>query len=96
MLDLRPGQPLVESLGDRATEAGEAAAILKGVDPVTFVTVGTRVNPPDRPPGMSVFNVFFDSPAKRPYEQFRSTLDLRKVRVTGKSRPVGRPSRSAT
>ena len=83
VIDLRPGKPLIESLGIARTATGEADAILKGLDPVTFVTVGTRVNPPDRPPGMSVFNVFFDSPAKRPYEQFRSTLDLREVRVTG-------------
>ncbi|MCA1684506.1 MAG: hypothetical protein LC745_00675 [Planctomycetia bacterium] len=84
VIDLRPGRPLVESMGVAGTPSGEPAAVLKGVDPVTFVTVGTRVNPPDRPPGMSVFNVFFDSPAKRPHEQFRSTLDLRQVRVTGR------------
>src|SRR5262249_41849547 len=46
------------------------------------VTVGTRENPPGRPPGMSVFNVFFDSPAKRPHQAYRSRLDLQQVRVT--------------
>ncbi len=35
---------------------------------------------------MSVFNVFFDSPAKRPFQTFRSQLDLKRVRVTSKGR----------
>jgi hypothetical protein len=80
VLDLRPGAPLVESLGISAEGSGEAI-LLKGVDPVTFLSVGSRENPPGRPPGMSVFNVFFDSPAKRPFQQYRSTLDLRSARV---------------
>jgi hypothetical protein len=85
VIDLRPGKPLFASLGVAGSATGEAAEVLAGVDPVTFVTVGSRVNPPDRPPGMSVFNVFFDSPAKRPYGQFRSALDLNRVSVRGKS-----------
>ncbi len=42
---------------------------------MTAVTVGSRVGTNDRPPGMSPFNTFFDSPAKRPYEEPRAQLD---------------------
>ncbi len=79
VIDLRPGKPLIESLGIGSEP------IVKDVDPVTFITVGSRVNPPDRPPGMSVFNVFFDSPAKRPYQQHRAALALKSARVEGRN-----------
>jgi hypothetical protein len=75
-LDLRPGRPLIEALG-----IGEAT-VLDGVDPAFDVTVGTRVAPPGRPPSMSVFNTFFDAPAKRPHQSYRSKLDLKRVKVT--------------
>ena len=84
-LNLRPGTPLIAALGVAQGTKLDGGEILKDVDPVVFMTVGSRVNPPDRPPTMSIFNVFFDSPAKRPSQQFRSKLDLRKIRVT--SRP---------
>src|SRR5262245_61564206 len=59
ILDTRPGRPLFRSIGLRDGESGaDVKAILKDVHPVTFLTVGTRSSPPDRPPGMSVFNVF--------------------------------------
>ncbi len=31
---------------------------------------------------MSVFNVFFDTPANRPFQAYRSKLELKRVRVT--------------
>jgi hypothetical protein len=91
VLDFRPGKPLLASLAivpaaGGASDRKSPAPLLAGVDPVTFVTVGTRVNPPGRPPGMSVFNVFFDSPATRPHQAYRSRLDLEKVRVTSRGR----------
>jgi hypothetical protein len=89
VMDFRPGAPVVASMGIAASSAGEAKALLKEVDPVWFVTVGSRENPPGRPPSMSVFNVFFDSPATRAHGTFRSKLDLKTVRVA--SRP-GRAS----
>src|SRR5947209_1825849 len=70
VLDLRPGQPLIRSLGI------SPSAALKNADPATFLLVGTREAPEGRPPGMSVFNVFFDSPARRPFQAYRSRLDL--------------------
>lgn len=76
VLDLRPGQPLIRSMGVFPVASVQAA------DPVTFLLVGTREAPSGRPPGMSVFNVFFDAPAKRPFQSYRSKLDLKRVRVT--------------
>ncbi len=82
VLDLKPGAPLIASMG-LADEKGEEVAILKAVDPVTSVTVGSRVGTNDRPPGMSPFNTFFDSPAKRRYEEQQARLTLEHARVTG-------------
>ena len=82
VLDLHGGEPLIQSLG-LVNEASKEPTTLKGVDPEWFLTVGTRETPAGRPPGMSEFNVFFDSPAKRPFRQYRSTLDLKTARVEG-------------
>lgn len=83
-LNLRRGEPLIQNLGIiNAALGGRRSAILAEVDPVTFVTVGTRVAPRGRPPGMSPFNVFFDSPAKRPSQTYQAKLNLRSVKVTG-------------
>ena len=79
-LDLRPGHPLIRWMGVVPN------LTLQYADPVTFLLVGSRESPSDRPPGMSVFNVFFDNPAKRPFQMFRSKLDLKRVRVTSLGR----------
>src|SRR5438132_3798254 len=68
-LDLRPGQPLIESLGIAASPS-KSTVLLRAVEPLVFVTVGTRQAPPGRPPQMSPFNTFFDKPAKRPHQSF--------------------------
>ncbi|AGA27112.1 CehA/McbA family metallohydrolase domain-containing protein [Singulisphaera acidiphila] len=82
LLDTRPGRPLLASIGIVVDDEKPAlATLLKDVDPVTFVTVGSRMSPPDRPPGMSLFNVFFDNPAKRPFQSYRAQLDLKRIRV---------------
>jgi hypothetical protein len=80
VLDLRPGRPLIRSLGI------SPSATFQEVDPVTFLLVGTREGPTGRPPEMSVFNVFFDSPARRPFQACKSNLDLKRVRVTSRGR----------
>jgi hypothetical protein len=80
-LDLRPEQPLIRSMGLGAKNGDSAKALIENADPVTFLLVGSRQAPPDRPPGMSVFNVFFDTPATRPFESYRSQLELKRVRV---------------
>jgi len=84
VLDLRPGQPLIRSMGITAGGGENVRLLLEEIDPETFLLVGSRQAPADRPPGMSVFNVFFDSPAKRPYQAYRSRLDLKGVRVTSR------------
>jgi hypothetical protein len=80
-LDLRPKQPLIQSLGI-ASGAAEAAVLLRGVEPLVFLTVGTRQAPAGRPPQMSLFNTFFDKPASRPHQSFVGHLNLRRARVT--------------
>lgn len=85
-LDVRPGKPLVEGLGlSRPGAETRGEALWKGLDPVFFLTVGTRESPPDRPPGMSVFNVFFDSPAGRPLQRYQATLKPSRVVVSGRA-----------
>jgi hypothetical protein len=81
VLDLRDGQPLIETMGIAARQGEASRRILQDVDPITFVVVGERRAPIGRPPDMSVFNVFFDSPAQRPFQTYRSRLDLKRARV---------------
>src|SRR5262245_27277972 len=49
-LDLSEGKPLLESMGLAASATGEVTRLLAGVEPVTYLTVGTRKAPPGRPP----------------------------------------------
>jgi len=84
ILDLAAGRPLIRSLGIAGKDARDARILLEEADPTTFLLVGSRQAPADRPPGMSVFNVFFDSPANRPFQAFQSRLDLKRVRVSSK------------
>jgi hypothetical protein len=84
-LDLRSRQPLIESLGI-ASGVSESDTLVRGVEPLVFLTVGTRQAPPNRPPHMSIFNVFFDKPAKRPYPSFLGRLDLQHARVSSEGR----------
>ena len=63
--------PLVRRIEVVETRSGRATTLLQEVNPEVDLTVGSRVNPPPTPPGMSVFNVFFDSPAQRPHQTYR-------------------------
>lgn len=88
-VDLRPGRPLIHRMG--AAESGPAGAAtttttLENADPVTFLLVGSREAPSGRPPGMSAFNVFFDAPAKRPFQKYLAKLNLKRVRVASQGR----------
>ncbi len=85
-LDLRRGQPLFGRLEIVEDASGKAVTLAEGVEPSTFVVVGSRENPPPTPPGMSVFNVFFDNPAKRPHRAFASTFEGKTVRVLARGR----------
>ncbi len=88
VVDLRPDHPRFRSIG--TVRSGSHAEVAVGVEPAVWVTVGSRENPPGRPPGMSVFNVFFDNPASRPHRSFASKLDLTSasVRSDGKRATV--------
>ncbi len=85
-LDLGAGRPLVASVAVAGKDSTEFRRVLEGADPVFFLLVGSRQAPEGRPPSMSVFNVFFDSPANRPYDSYRLSLDLKRVRVASTGR----------
>lgn len=85
---LRAGSPLIESLGVSAGPTADRAPILSDADPAVFLTVGSREQGRNRPPQMSVFNEFFDNPAKRPSVQHAGKLDLRSAKVEGRGRRV--------
>jgi hypothetical protein len=81
VIDLREGKPLFEALA--VAKRGQMfRPVLESVDPVIFVVVGERRAPEGRPPGMSIFNVFFDSPANRRFQSHRSSLQLEQVRAS--------------
>jgi hypothetical protein len=80
-LDLRPGRPRIEGLGIAASLSEAAEPLLQGVEPLAFLTVGTREAPSGRPPGMSIWNMFFDNPGKRPHPTYLGTFELRRARV---------------
>ncbi len=86
VLDLRSGHPLIRTMSIVHRPPEMVVPILENADPVTYLLVGSREAPAGRPPGMSVFNVFFDSPARRPFQTFRSKLEVKRVRVSNKGR----------
>src|SRR5262249_48302992 len=57
VLDLRPGRPLIRSMGIVPKSGERLRPIFSDVDPVAFLVVGTRQAPGYRPPEMSIFNV---------------------------------------
>jgi hypothetical protein len=85
-LDLRPGQPLFRTIGLRSHPGAENRTLIKEADPVTFLLVGTREAPGGRPPGMSVFNTFFDAPANRPFQTYQSRLDKKRIRIASQAK----------
>ncbi len=72
---------LIESI--ERLEPGKESTVVRGMDPVYRMTVGTRQAPSGRPPEMSIWNTFFDKPASRPHASHVSRLDVKSVRVTG-------------
>ena len=83
-LRLRPGKPLIEGWGATSPEAHERVATIADADPFARVTVGTRQAGKNRPPAMSPFNVFFDSPHTRPSQDHDSTFALKSMALDGK------------
>lgn len=81
VIDLRAGEPLFNRLS-----VGRLGTVLRDVDPAVFLVVGERKAPKGRPPQMSEFNVFFDSPANRPFQTYRSRLEMKRARVVSQGR----------
>jgi len=84
-LDLDPGRPLIRSL-DVVTKGPDGEVrktLLKDADPTIFMTVGSRAGTEKRPPSMSPFNTFFDSPAQRPHETYRASFKKKKYGTSG-------------
>jgi hypothetical protein len=84
-IDLRPSQPRLERLEVSSQAQGDFATLLGGCDPAYFFTVGTREVPPGKPPDQT-WAVFFDSPASRKHEVFRSSLELTQAGVRSSGR----------
>lgn len=83
--DLRAGRPLISRIELTRGQTPGRVTVARDADPIYRITVGTRENPPDRPPTMSLFNVFFDSPAKRPHETHTAVVKPTTARVVGKN-----------
>src|SRR5687768_159447 len=81
-IDLSSGGPIIKQMLVRHAN-GTIAEVLSGVDPVWFLTVGSRRLAEDRPPDQQ-WQVFFDNPHQRPHEVFTSQLNFTKAAVTGK------------
>jgi hypothetical protein len=83
ILDLVAGRPLIAAIGV-AGKSGEFRSLLEAAEPTFFLLVSSRQAPEGRPPDMSVFNVFFDSPGNRPFDSYRLKFALNRVRVASK------------
>jgi hypothetical protein len=81
VIDLDGDKPLIESLG-LSNDDGRFETLLANVDPVVFLTVGSRRTPGGKPDEQK-WQVFFDKPANRPHETFASQLELERVTVAG-------------
>ncbi len=81
-LDLRQNERMLfERIEIVDDPTGKASLLAEKVIPATYLVVGSRENPPPTPPEMSVFNVFFDNPAKRPFETYSSMIQSKTFRI---------------
>jgi hypothetical protein len=80
VLDLGAGQPLIEEIGIAAAAGAQATPIMRKVNPVTLLTVGSRDL------SKQGWNVFFDNPPRRPHETFLAVLAAKKVAVRSQGR----------
>src|SRR5262245_58687663 len=80
VLHLKAGEPLIEELGIARAADRPAVPLLRAVNPVTFLTVGSRDL------SKQGWNAFFDNPPRRPHETFRAVLATKKVRVHSQGR----------
>ena len=71
-------KPLIESLG-LAAKGQPSTVVMKALNPVTLLTVGSRDS--KNPQG---WGAFFDNTPRRPYQMFLVTLGKRRVQTTNK------------
>lgn len=76
IFNLESTKPLIESLGI-ATQGQTATVVVKALNPVTLLTVGSRDS--KNPQG---WGAFFDKVPTRPYETFLVALGQRRVQTT--------------
>jgi hypothetical protein len=88
VINLDPDRPRFTSVGVGEAIDGPWKEILRNQSPALFLTVGTREATGDRPPGMSVFNTFFDNPYKRDYALARAVETLKTAEVKSHGRSV--------
>jgi hypothetical protein len=74
-LRFQGNEPLIEELGSATTADGPSIPILRELNPVTFLTVGSRNL------AAQGWNAFFDNPPRRPHETFLATLVTKSVIV---------------
>jgi hypothetical protein len=80
ILQLRTNQPLIDELGIAQTAGGLATPLLEKVNPVTWLTVGTRDLT------QQGWNVFFDNPPRRPHQTWIAKLQPKHVHVRSQGR----------
>jgi hypothetical protein len=85
VLRFKSGEALLERMSMLAAGAERADSLLERVDPVVWLTVGSRKTPPGKPPDRP-WLVFFDKPADRPHDTYRSQLNLKRARVSSRGR----------
>ena len=88
VVNLDPEKPRFSSIGVGETIGGPWKDVLRDQTPALFLTVGTRQAPGNRPPGMSVFNTFFDNPHKREHASVKGMASLASVKVASEGRSV--------
>lgn len=79
-IDLSSGGPIFKQMLVRQAN-GTIGECLAGVDPVWFLTVGSRKLVEERPAGEQ-WQVFFDNPHQRPHEVFPSKLEFTKASLS--------------
>jgi hypothetical protein len=80
VVQLRPKEPLIEELGTARSADGPTTPFVQKVNPVFFVTVGTRDLT------QQGWNAFFDNPPRRPHETFPAVRKTSHVRVRSQGR----------
>jgi hypothetical protein len=80
VLNLRAEKPLIDQIGLASSVSDAVTPLLRGLDPVFFLTVGIRDL------SQQGWHVFFDNPPRRPHETYPAVLHRGNVRVQSQGR----------